>query len=115
MTVERTNKKKKPRIMTYEAAPEGDWITCLHPMDDLLRGERKKVDMEFLKRASGWRGLLLPMNGSEAGEAIIKFKESGILKAMMEFSGFIDHPELSGKGVERFWRKLAVRIEKKCG
>ena len=26
--------------MTYEASSEGDWITGLHPMDDLLRGER---------------------------------------------------------------------------
>jgi 2-oxoglutarate ferredoxin oxidoreductase subunit beta len=26
--------------MTFEAAPEGDWVTGLHPMDDLLRGER---------------------------------------------------------------------------
>jgi 2-oxoglutarate ferredoxin oxidoreductase subunit beta len=32
--------KSKPRIMTYEASPEGDWVTGLHPMDDLLRGER---------------------------------------------------------------------------
>jgi 2-oxoglutarate ferredoxin oxidoreductase subunit beta len=32
--------KTKPRIMTFEAAPEGDWVTGLHPMDDLLRGER---------------------------------------------------------------------------
>ena len=40
MTAERIDGKTKPRIMTYEASPEGDWITGLHPMDDLLRGER---------------------------------------------------------------------------
>jgi len=40
MTVDRTKSKQKARIMTYEAAQEGDWITGLHPMDDLLRGER---------------------------------------------------------------------------
>jgi 2-oxoglutarate ferredoxin oxidoreductase subunit beta len=40
MTAERIDGKTKPRIMTYEASSEGDWITGLHPMDDLLRGER---------------------------------------------------------------------------
>lgn len=30
----------KMRIMTYEKSAEGDWETGLHPMDDLLRGER---------------------------------------------------------------------------
>ncbi len=40
MTAERISGRTKPRIMTYEASPEGDWITGLHPMDDLLRGER---------------------------------------------------------------------------
>lgn len=40
MTAERIEGKTKPRIMTYEASSEGDWITGLHPMDDLLRGER---------------------------------------------------------------------------
>jgi 2-oxoglutarate ferredoxin oxidoreductase subunit beta len=40
MTVDRTNGRNKTRVMTYEESPEGDWITGLHPMDDLLRGER---------------------------------------------------------------------------
>lgn len=40
MEAEKITGKRKPRIMTYEASPEGDWITGLHPMDDLLRGER---------------------------------------------------------------------------
>ena len=40
MTKEIVNVEEKPRIMTYEASSEGDWITGLHPMDDLLRGER---------------------------------------------------------------------------
>jgi len=40
MTAERIDGITKPRIMTYGASPEGDWITGLHPMDDLLRGER---------------------------------------------------------------------------
>ena len=30
----------KMKIMTYEKSSEGDWETGLHPMDDLLRGER---------------------------------------------------------------------------
>ena len=40
MTTKEMKGKNKPRIMTYEATPEGDWVTGLHPMDDLLRGER---------------------------------------------------------------------------
>lgn len=40
MTTKGSKIKSKPRIMTYEASPEGDWVTGLHPMDDLLRGER---------------------------------------------------------------------------
>jgi 2-oxoglutarate ferredoxin oxidoreductase subunit beta len=40
MTTKGSKTKNKPRIMTYEASPEGDWVTGLHPMDDLLRGER---------------------------------------------------------------------------
>ena len=40
MAAERIDEKTKPHIRTYEASPEGDWVTGLHPMDDLLRGER---------------------------------------------------------------------------
>jgi 2-oxoglutarate ferredoxin oxidoreductase subunit beta len=40
MGAERIDRKTKPRIMTSEGSLEGDWITGLHPMDDLLRGER---------------------------------------------------------------------------
>ena len=40
MTVERTTNNKQARTMPFETTLEGDWITGLHPMDDLLRGER---------------------------------------------------------------------------
>lgn len=40
MTADRIDGLTKPRMMTYEASSEGDWVTGLHPMDDLLRGER---------------------------------------------------------------------------
>ncbi len=40
MTVERKTNSKPARPSTFETPQEGDWITGLHPMDDLLRGER---------------------------------------------------------------------------
>ena len=40
MTAEGIERRERLRIMNYERSPEGDWVTGLHPMDDLLRGER---------------------------------------------------------------------------
>ena len=40
MPADKTKHSTKPRIMTFEASEEGDWVTGLHPLDDLLRGER---------------------------------------------------------------------------
>ena len=40
MTAEGIERRERLRIMNYERSAEGDWITGLHPMDDLLRGER---------------------------------------------------------------------------
>ena len=40
MTAREISPIGKMRIMTYEKSVEGDWETGLHPMDDLLRGER---------------------------------------------------------------------------
>lgn len=40
MTAKRITGRTNPRTLTYEAPMEGDWVTGLHPMDDLLRGER---------------------------------------------------------------------------
>jgi 2-oxoglutarate ferredoxin oxidoreductase subunit beta len=40
MSTEAMERSERLRIMNYEAPIEGDWETGLHPMDDLLRGER---------------------------------------------------------------------------
>jgi 2-oxoglutarate ferredoxin oxidoreductase subunit beta len=40
MTAEGIEHRERLRIMNYEGPGEGDWVTGLHPMDDLLRGER---------------------------------------------------------------------------
>lgn len=74
----------------------------------------EEIDAEILKRARSWRGILLKRRGDSAGENILKFREKGILKAMCDFSGFMDHPELSGDGVESFWENLYLRVREKC-
>ncbi len=33
-------RSERARILGYEPLDEGDWVTGLHPMDDMLRGER---------------------------------------------------------------------------
>lgn len=81
----------------------------------LSTGDRRLIDAGFLERAEHWRGLLLPSSGSEAGRAILKFKQCGIFSAMLDFSGYMDHPELRSDGVRRIWRTLAKRVGEKCG
>ncbi len=34
------HRSERARLLGYEPLDEGDWVTGLHPMDDLLRGER---------------------------------------------------------------------------
>ncbi len=40
MSAEAMERSERLRIMNYETPAESDWETGLHPMDDLLRGER---------------------------------------------------------------------------
>ena len=40
MPKEEMNHSERMRLFSYEATGEGDWETGLHPMDELLRGER---------------------------------------------------------------------------
>ena len=37
---EAMHRSERIRILGYEPPDESDWVTGLHPMDDLLRGER---------------------------------------------------------------------------
>ncbi|OGY18167.1 MAG: hypothetical protein A2900_05280 [Candidatus Chisholmbacteria bacterium RIFCSPLOWO2_01_FULL_50_28] len=81
----------------------------------LSTGERRLIDAAFLERAQHWRGLLLPSSGRDAGRAILKLRQCGVLSAMLDFSGYMDHPELRSDGVRRIWKKLATRVGEKCG
>lgn len=84
-------------------------------MERLMRGEAKTVESELMARARRWRGVLLPRaDGKLAGEAILRLRESGILAAMVDFSGFSSHPELSPRGVELIWQKLSVEVKQAC-
>jgi len=40
MPEEEMHRSERLKIMGYEAPEQSDWVTGLHPMDDLLRGER---------------------------------------------------------------------------
>jgi 2-oxoglutarate ferredoxin oxidoreductase subunit beta len=40
MPDEEMHRSERLRILGYESPTESDWVTGLHPMDDLLRGER---------------------------------------------------------------------------
>jgi hypothetical protein len=67
---------------------------------------------DFLKKARAWRGLMLPTEGAMAAKAIMWYRQSGLLAAMGEFSGYVKgHPELSGHGVREIWEKLSGLIE----
>lgn len=78
-------------------------------------GERRLIDQPFLTRAERWRGLMLPTSGWEAGMAIEKLRRSGILAAMVDFTGYMEHAELRGDGVKQIWKILAAKVGEKCG
>ena len=40
MTTEEMHRSERLRIMNFDTPAVSDWETGLHPMDDLLRGER---------------------------------------------------------------------------
>ena len=40
MSEEEMHRSERLRLMGYESPEESDWVTGLHPMDELLRGER---------------------------------------------------------------------------
>ena len=40
MRKEGMHRSERMRMLGYENPENGDWVTGLHPMDDLLRGER---------------------------------------------------------------------------
>lgn len=70
-----------------------------------------QLSARIFSQAKHWRGLMLPLDGQGAGEAIKKYRESGLLKTMSEFSGFMPgHEELRADGVEKIWEKLGGMI-----
>ncbi len=78
-------------------------------------GERRLIDTDFLEQAEGWRGFLLPLSGKEAGRAILKLRQVGVLAAMVDFKGFMDHSELRSDGVVKFWRVLGEKAPGRTG
>jgi hypothetical protein len=71
----------------------------------------EQLSARIISQSKHWRGLMLPLDGRQAGEAIKKYRESGLLKAMSEFSGFMPgHEELNADGVEKIWEKLGEKI-----
>ena len=78
------------------------------------KAKREYVNPEFLIRARKWRGLLLPKNGDRAGRVIYWLKKTGVFSNMINFQGFPQSEEVSGNGVEIFWKKLEEEIENKC-
>lgn len=79
-------------------------------LEKIMLGDSKGIDESFLEQAKSWRGIMLPIDGEEAGEAMLKLWKAGVFEAMVNFSGFADHPELNGEGVERFWERLAKEV-----
>lgn len=76
-------------------------------LDDFYRtGTTSRFDHHFYRRAQNWRCLQLPPSGIQAARAIFVLKTASIFKSMVDFSGFIDHPELRGDGVRLFWEKI---------
>lgn len=78
-----------------------------------LRGNKLHITPQLLERAHHWRGLMLPDSGTLAGIAIKRLLEANVLKAMGEFTGFLEgHDEISSDGVKEIWEYLGRVIEK---
>ncbi len=79
-----------------------------------LRKDIKDINVDFLERASGWRGVLLPKRGNVAGRAILRLKRAGILSAMVNFKGFSPDTEINEDSVSIFWDKLGKAAQTQC-
>jgi hypothetical protein len=51
MPEERMRRSERLHVLGYEPPDESDWVTGLHPMDDLLRGNGCPISGA---RAVGW-------------------------------------------------------------
>lgn len=56
------------------------------------------------------RALTLPEDGTKAGHKIISLLKTSLFSQMLEFQGFIPHPELDPHGSEIFWSILNTLI-----
>ncbi len=83
-------------------------------LEKLVQMKPATIDPQILTRAHEWRGIMLPTSGVKAGEMIVQLRELGVLEAMAQFSGYVDHPELRGDGVKLFWRAIAEKVLIHC-
>ena len=74
--------------------------------------KKQTITPEFLKRASSWRGILLPREGKAAAGLVRCLQRLGVFSAMMDFSGYGDHDELTNDGVAQIWEYLEKRLSK---
>ncbi|MFH2118325.1 MAG: hypothetical protein ABII10_01160 [Candidatus Paceibacterota bacterium] len=79
---------------------------------ELCLGKLDAIDEDLLKRARRWRGILLPIEGAEAGCLIKVLRKTGVLEAMMNFTDFEDSHELADDGVQQIWHYLATQSQK---
>jgi hypothetical protein len=63
-----------------------------------------KPDESLLLRARNWRALRLPTHSRESARFIWWCQTHRIFSAMMHFSGYQEHQELSSHGVGIFWK-----------
>jgi hypothetical protein len=71
----------------------------------------KKPDESLLLRARNWRALRLPAHSRESARFIWWCQTHRIFSAMMHFSGYQEHQELSNHGVTIFWKKIGEYLE----
>jgi len=75
------------------------------------RGEA--IDTSLLKKAVGWRGLLLPFHSAASSQFIAWCLQQKLFAAMVNFTEFEANPELSSNGVELFWKTIDEYLKEK--
>jgi hypothetical protein len=68
------------------------------------------IDKNFLNRAKNWRGIEIPWIGVEAGVAIARLYETGVLQSMTSFQQKRFIPELRSDGSRMFWERLKIEL-----
>jgi len=70
----------------------------------------KKPSDTLLLRAKTWRALRLPVHSVVSAQFIGWCLEHKIFASMVRFTGYVDSPELSSKGVEQFWKRVGEHL-----